>query len=113
MLKGFVLTAVLATIAACLALASPSPAEEILTAPGPAVRVIDGDTVEIAGQRLQIYGIDAPELGQVCLKRGNFLTVLFGQFFCFFQTDRGRIHCQYIKTPARQEQGIAPFSFRQ
>ena len=28
--------------------------------------VIDGDTVEVMGSRLDLYGIDAPELDQVC-----------------------------------------------
>ncbi|MDA0306455.1 MAG: thermonuclease family protein [Proteobacteria bacterium] len=29
-------------------------------------RVIDGDTIEVAGQRIDLYGIDAPELTQTC-----------------------------------------------
>ena len=29
-------------------------------------RVIDGDTLEVEGVTIQLYGIDAPELGQVC-----------------------------------------------
>lgn len=29
--------------------------------------VIDGDTVEVMGSRLDLYGIDAPELDQVCV----------------------------------------------
>ncbi len=29
-------------------------------------RVISGDTMEVAGQRIQLYGIDAPELAQTC-----------------------------------------------
>ncbi len=28
--------------------------------------VIDGDTIEIRGQRIELYGIDAPEIGQTC-----------------------------------------------
>ncbi len=33
--------------------------------------VIDGNTLELAGHRLTLYGIDAPELGQECSLRGK------------------------------------------
>jgi len=29
--------------------------------------VVDGDTLELSGQTVRLYGIDAPELGQFCL----------------------------------------------
>ncbi|WP_417669337.1 thermonuclease family protein [Roseibium sp.] len=32
-----------------------------------AVRVIDGDTIELGGEKIRLDGIDAPELGQTCL----------------------------------------------
>ena len=37
---------------------------------GPA-RVIDGDSIEIAGERIRIHGIDAPERSQTCLLQGR------------------------------------------
>lgn len=35
-----------------------------------AIRVIDGDTIEVAGKIINLYGMDAPELGQQCLHNG-------------------------------------------
>ncbi len=35
------------------------------------VAVIDGDTVQVDGETVQLYGIDAPELGQLCDADGN------------------------------------------
>lgn len=43
-------------LTACLAL--PASAD--------VARVIDGDTIELAGRVVDLYGIDAPELGQRC-----------------------------------------------
>lgn len=33
--------------------------------------VIDGDTLEIRGQRIRLFGIDAPESGQTCERAGK------------------------------------------
>lgn len=35
------------------------------------VSVIDGDTLQIGGKVVNLYGIDAPELGQLCYHDGN------------------------------------------
>jgi len=38
---------------------------------GGIARVIDGDTLEIDGQKIRLFGIDAPERGQVCRDASN------------------------------------------
>jgi endonuclease YncB( thermonuclease family) len=38
---------------------------------GAGVQVIDGDTLQIDGHTVQLYGIDAPELGQYCERGGE------------------------------------------
>lgn len=53
------------TIALCL-LATPSLADVAGTA-----SVIDGDTIEVHGQRIRLHGIDAPESRQLCRQEGN------------------------------------------
>ena len=38
---------------------------------GERLRVIDGDTLQVDGNIVQLYGIDAPELGQLCESNGS------------------------------------------
>ncbi len=53
------------TIALCL-LATPALADVAGTA-----SVIDGDTLEVHGQRIRLHGIDAPESRQLCRLDGK------------------------------------------
>ncbi len=53
------------TIALCL-LATPALADMTGTA-----SVIDGDTIEVHGQRIRLHGIDAPESRQLCRRDGK------------------------------------------
>jgi endonuclease YncB( thermonuclease family) len=46
----------------------PSSGEGILQG---LAMVIDGDTIEVAGERLDIFGIDAPEQDQTCERGGG------------------------------------------
>lgn len=34
-------------------------------------RVIDGDTLDLNGSRIRLYGVDAPEAGQTCERNGS------------------------------------------
>ncbi len=55
-----------ATLCLALALAAGPLAPSALAQVTGPPRVIDGDTIEVAGRVIRLYGIDAPELGQVC-----------------------------------------------
>lgn len=77
----FLAGAALAVLAACASAERPAPGDlgsglpsaeaprlSWPADPGPsaAVRVVDGDSLEIAGQDIRLHGIDAPEDGQTC-----------------------------------------------
>ena len=51
-----------------LALALAAPAYADISGPP---RIIDGRTLEVAGQRVRLFGIDAPDVNQVCQHGGR------------------------------------------
>ena len=57
--------------------------------------VIDGDTIEIAGRRIHLYGIDAPELGQTCrLKTRTYRCGVLARDALTDLTVRTRVRCR-------------------
>lgn len=44
-------------------------AEEVVLAG--AARIVDGDTLVVAGRRIRLAGLDAPEMDQACLREGR------------------------------------------
>lgn len=65
-----------------------------------AARIIDGDTVEIEGRKVRLYGIDAPELHQKCLTMSG-LVVPCGKIAKQIINDiigKSLLHCEKIGT---------------
>lgn len=57
-------------LAPACALALPAVAASAAELGGEAV-IVDGDTLEVAGRRVDLFGIDAPELEQTCAREGR------------------------------------------
>jgi endonuclease YncB( thermonuclease family) len=59
-----------AALAAVIGVAIPAPAPAgDTTGGGQNLQVIDGDTLQSGADIIQLYGIDAPELGQICIRK--------------------------------------------
>ena len=67
-LQDMRLVAVLSTIVVLICIASVESAE---TETAGTARVIDGDTIEVSGQRIRLHGIDAPEHKQMSQRDGE------------------------------------------
>jgi len=70
-------------IAGLLSVASPALGSEIVGR----ASVIDGDTIEVQGQRIRIEGIDAPESRQTCTDKTTGAEVRCGQQAAFWLSD--------------------------
>jgi endonuclease YncB( thermonuclease family) len=70
MVQKIALRVVTVVLIAVLPLTQASLAREVVTITGRA-SVVDGDTVEIHGARIRLFGIDAVESGQWCRKDGK------------------------------------------
>jgi endonuclease YncB( thermonuclease family) len=83
-------------------------------AAGPRIAtVIDGDTIQIDDEVVQLYGIDAPELGQLC-RRGD-LTWHCGRDAAADLQKRielggGHVQCQPPASPRRSGETVFPAS---
>lgn len=64
----FVAFAVLVVVLLAVLRWLPDPASRQVAG---GVRVIDGDSLEVAGERIRLRGIDAPELAQTCRRDGK------------------------------------------
>jgi len=80
-MRGNLVLALIGIAAALYVVSLFRPQYEETKMKGPA-RVIDGDTNEIAGRRIRIFGIDAPEEDQTCERGGG------GTWYCGAEATR-------------------------
>jgi endonuclease YncB( thermonuclease family) len=64
-----VMPPMLRQIVLAIAVLLSAPATALAATSGPA-RVIDGDTIDVSGQRIRLHGIDTPEVEQSCQRGG-------------------------------------------
>lgn len=74
---------------------------------GKLTRVSDGDTIGLGGVRSRIWGVDAPEIGQICRIAGR--SVRIGLEAKRFMTDlvsRGELRCDRVGNPDRYDRPV-------
>ena len=64
MKRGVKLWATLIAFGSLLVIMGTAPASDIIVGQS---SVIDGDTIEVRGERIRLFGIDAPESAQMCV----------------------------------------------
>lgn len=69
---GIVVLGAVAVVAALTIMGKRQNKVSVTEDPQPhqAIRIIDGDTIELSSEKMRLFGIDAPEKGQPC-KRNN------------------------------------------
>ncbi len=67
MVRGKSAVAACAAVYICIVAVLPAGAQDL----SGAARIVDGDTLEIAGDRVRLHAVDAPEAGQRCRDRAG------------------------------------------
>lgn len=76
------------------------------------VRVIDGDTLEVAGARVDLVGIEAPELRQTCRSTGPIhVTTPCGEFARDMLRNMTRVGPVSCKVVGQDREGRRPLAF--
>ena len=77
--------------------------------------IVDGDTIKIAGQRIRLHGIDAPESGQTCedARAGTYPCGLSAAGALKYRLDRRPVICTTRDTELTLQIQLAPMEFSQ
>jgi endonuclease YncB( thermonuclease family) len=71
----------------------------LFSAPAFGADVTDGDGLRLKGERIRLWGIDAPELGQPCAREGATLDCgAFAKGLLSSLTSRGQVECEKVDT---------------
>lgn len=103
-----------ATIIGIVAMGIAASFESKAAGPAQQISVIDGDTIQLDGKVVQLYGIDAPELGQTCLNDGNLsrcgLSAAF-ELQKLLKIEHTPLECQPVKNVSDPALQICAFGY--